>query len=78
MIQSRQEEKSEKTGESGSLSRTIFYIFAMYLVKPLHCDYALYVIVLTGYCIHCSVYVLYARINKQLVLGIAVARLAMR
>ena len=70
--------KSVKTEESGSLSRTIFYIFVMYLVKPLHCDYAVYVIVSTGYYVHYSVYVLYARFNKQLVLGYVVAQLVVR
>ena len=54
------------------MSETIFYVFARYLVKPLHCDY---VVVSTSYCVHYTVYVLYARINKQLVLGYVVARL---
>jgi len=44
-------EKSEKTEESGSLLRAIFYVFVRYLVKPLHCDYAVHVVVSTGYCI---------------------------
>jgi len=44
-------EKSEKTEESGSLLRAIFYVFVRYLVKPLHCDYAVYVIVSTSYCV---------------------------
>ena len=71
-------EESEKTEESGSLLKTILYIFAMYLVKPLHCDYAVYVVVSTGYYIHCIYTVLYARFNKQLVLGYVVARLDVR
>jgi len=44
-------EKSEKTEESGSLLVAIFYVFVRYLVKPLHCDYAVHVFVSTGYCI---------------------------
>ncbi len=43
----------------------------MYLVKPLHCDYAVYVIVRRQVMMH---FVLYVRNNKQLVLGIAVTR----
>jgi len=71
-------EKSEKTGESGNLLMAIIYVFVKYLVKPLHCDYAVYVIVSTGYYVHYSVYVLYARFNKQLVLGYVVAQLVVR
>ncbi len=56
----------------------IIYVFVKYLVKPLHCDYAVYVIVSTGYYVHYSVCVLYARFNKQLVLGYVVARLDVR
>ena len=64
-------EKTEKTEESGSLSEAIFYVFARYLSKPLYCDYAVYIDVHRQVIMH--IY-LYARNNKQLVLGIAVAR----
>ena len=40
--------KSEKTEESGSLLMPSIYIFVKYLVKPLHCEYAVYVIVLSS------------------------------
>ena len=44
--------KSEKTEESGSLLVAIFYVFVRYLVKPLNCDYAVYVIVSTSIYVH--------------------------
>ena len=51
------------------------YIFVKYLVKPLHCDYAVYVIVSSSLYVHYCVDVLYARNNEQLVLGYVVAQL---
>jgi len=50
-------------------------VFVKYLVKPLHCDYAVYVIVSSSLYVHYCVDVLYARNNKQLVLGYVVAQL---
>ncbi len=57
------------------VSETIFYVFARYLSKPLHCDYAVYVDVHRQVIMH--IY-LYARNDKQLVLGYVVARLVDR
>ena len=53
------------------VSETIFYVFVKLLSKPLYCDY---VVVSLSCCVHYADYVLYARLNKQLVLGIAVTR----
>ena len=71
-IRPRQEEGRAKRLKRGE---ACYWQSFMYLVKPLQCDCAVYVIVLTGYRIHYYVCVLYARLNKQLVLGYVVARL---